>query len=72
MEPENATPGIALTAPGCAGLHRGRSPQGAGGVYQSCAPSVMRKANIPPPTFGSASVPHANGTGMRLRSETAT
>src|SRR6187455_4170 len=55
-DPENATPGTALTAADCAGLQRGRDPHGAGGVYQARLPSASRRANIPPPSFGSASV----------------
>ena len=55
-EPENATPGIALTAADCAGLQRGRVPQPGGGVDHSISPSSRRSANMPPPRFGSASV----------------
>ena len=40
----------------CAGLQRLRSPQDAGGVYQTCLPVSRLSANIPPPFFGSTSV----------------
>src|SRR5215471_6880893 len=56
-EPEKATPGIALTAADWAGLHLFRSPQSAGGVYQTRSPLSRRSANIPPPAFGSGSEP---------------
>ena len=55
-DPENATPGIALTAADCAGLQRCRVPHPGGGVYQTRSPSSSRSANMPPPCFGSASV----------------
>ena len=51
-DPENATPGIALIAADCAGLHRGRFPQPGGGVVQTIRPSSRRSANMPPPAFG--------------------
>src|SRR4051812_36431481 len=55
-EPEKATPGTAVTAADCAGLHRGRDPHGEGAAVQIRPPSDNRNANIPPPSFGSASV----------------
>src|SRR5262249_26522386 len=54
-DPENTTPGIALTAADCAGLQRGRLPHSGAGVYQTRSPSFRRSANMPPPAFGSTS-----------------
>jgi len=71
-EPENATPGIAVTAADCAGLQRGRVPHPAGGVYQTRWPSLRRSANMPPPCFGSASVRVVKVSMTRPISDTAT
>src|SRR5438105_3202203 len=71
-EPENATPGIAVTAADWAGEHRGREPHLGGGELQTCLPSASRSANIPPPWLGSASVEVLKVSMMRLMSETAT
>ena len=46
-EPENATPGMALTAPDCAGLQRGRESHGTGGVCHTRAPSVEPQREHP-------------------------
>ena len=46
----------ALTAADCAGLQRGLFPHPGGDVYQIFSPVSSRRANIPPPCFGSASV----------------
>src|SRR5881628_1721082 len=71
-EPENATPGIALTAADCAGLQRLRSPQSAGGVYQTRSPLSSRSANMPPPALGSGSDPWLLGIVVRTISDNAT
>src|SRR5271154_3762981 len=56
-DPENATPGIAVTAADCAGLQRFLSAgQGTGGVYHTRLPVARLSANMPPPRFGSTSV----------------
>src|SRR6516164_1150339 len=71
-DPENATPGMALTAADCAGLQRGLDPQSAGGVYQTRSPLSRRSANIPPPCFGSTSELALYESEMRPRSDSAT
>src|SRR6185503_3254109 len=71
-DPENATPGIALTAADCAGLQRGLSPQGGGGVYQMRSPVSTRSANMPPPRRGSAAVAIVLGSVIRPMSDSAT
>src|SRR5262245_16946033 len=55
-DPENTTPGMALTAADCAGLQRFRVPHGGGGVNHTRSPLSRRSANKPPPTLGSGSV----------------
>src|SRR5690348_8870651 len=71
-DPENAAPGIALTAADCAGLQRLRSPQENGGVYQTFSPVLSFSAYMPPPWLGSASVSVLNVSMRRLISDTAT
>src|SRR5262249_47423886 len=71
-EPENAIPGIALTAADCAGLHLGRSPHSGGGVYQALSPFSRRRANMPPPAFGSTSELALYVSEMRPTSDKAT
>src|SRR5579862_8384497 len=81
-DPENTTPGMAVTAADCAGLQGMRSPQPAGGVYQTFLPLSRLNAKMPPPFLGLASVADTSplatrvwlskGSGIRSRSETAT
>ena len=71
-EPENATPGMSLTAADCAGLQRGQSPQLGAGVDQTGRPLSRRHANIPPPSFGSGLVARLFGIDVRTISESAT
>src|SRR5262249_11076608 len=71
-EPENAIPGMALTAADCAGLHRGREPQSPGGVSQTRSPLSRRKANMPPPLLGSTSELVEYVSEIRPRSDNAT
>ena len=71
-DPENATPGIALTAADCAGLQRSRPLHAAGGgVYHTRWPVSSRSANIPPPCFGSGigglAVGHRDAADVRQR-----
>src|SRR5215471_11951569 len=54
-ELENTTPGIAVTAADCAGLHGRRVPQPGGGVCHMRSPLSTRSANMPPPLVGSTS-----------------
>src|SRR5579871_4331230 len=54
-ELENTTPGIAVTAPDCAGLQGRRLPQPGGGVCQIRSPLSTRSAKIPPPLVESTS-----------------
>src|SRR4029450_7094914 len=71
-EPENATPGSALTAADWAGLHRGLSPHPTGGGYHPPPPVSSRRAKTPPPRFGSASVNWLYVSMIRPMSDTAT
>ena len=51
--PENTTPGIAVTAAGCAGLQPGRGgAHGVPGATQTLAPSSTSSAVSPPPCVG--------------------
>src|SRR5215472_15281647 len=54
-ELENTTPGMAVTAADCAGLHGRRVPQPGGGVCQMRSPLSTRSAKRPPPFVGSTS-----------------
>src|SRR5262245_42108072 len=56
-DPENIAPGIAVTAAGWAGLHRGWDPHGDGGVYHALSPLETRSAVSPPPCVGSGGKP---------------
>src|SRR5580704_2631633 len=49
--PENTSPGIAVTAADCAGLHPGRSPQPGCGVRQTSSPVSSLRADSPPPAL---------------------
>src|SRR5580704_2755677 len=82
--PENTSPGIAVTAADCAGLHPGTSPQPGCGVRQTSSPVSSLRAQSPPPALLSMSkvtlelgprlcAPGVVGaTGWNLGSDTAT
>src|ERR1700722_13146671 len=53
--PENTSPGIALTAADCAGLHPGTSPQKGCGVRQTSSPVSSLRAQSPTPALLSMS-----------------
>src|SRR3954452_8762413 len=55
LDPENTTPGIAVTAADCAGLHPDGAfaAQGMPGVDHTVRPSEIANAVSPPPTAGS-------------------
>jgi len=71
-DPENAAPGIALTAADCAGLHLFLSPHPGGGAYQRRSPLSRLRAKRPPPCLGSASVPSEFGNTIRPISDKPT
>src|SRR5215469_13601435 len=52
-DPENTTPGMAVTAADCAGLQNNLPPQEGGGAAQIFSPVTMLMATNPPPMFGS-------------------
>src|SRR5580658_7848047 len=52
-DPENTTPGMAVTAADWAGLQLGRSPQDGGAAAHTFLPLRTSKANRPPPLLGS-------------------
>src|SRR5436309_2482302 len=52
MVPENTTPGIAVTAAGCEGLHGFLFAQPAPRTVQTNRPVLSSTADIPPPSAG--------------------
>jgi hypothetical protein len=56
-DPECTTPGIAVTAWDCAGLHTGFGTHGCGAAYHTLSPFDVRRAVSPPPCLGSSGNP---------------
>src|SRR5262249_6876984 len=63
---------MALTAADCAGLHLGFVPHSGAGVYQTRSPLSRRRANMPPPAFGSTSELELYVSEIRPTSDNAT
>src|SRR6185436_7613408 len=78
IDPENTTPGMTVTAPGCAGLHPGRGGAHCGAAAnQTFEPSSALRAVSPPPCTPSSSAlpigaPPPTPPGGRTTSDTDT
>src|ERR1700686_2123467 len=75
-DPENTTPGMAVSAADCAGLQPGVELHGGGAAYHAFRPSFRSSAVKPPPSVGfnvnrAGSFGSPSLFGMRTTSETA-